>query len=485
MNLFDLKNSFTPVLAANVSPHTLILIGAFVTAVVSIFTFSNWRLGVKIAFVMVLLEGALRKWFIPGAQELAYFAKDVLLIGAYLRFFFFPEPEMRAWKLQVPGGIFAMLCMVVSFSALNPNIGSMLLAAYGVKIYIFYLPLAFMIPFLFRSREEFESQIFWYAMLAVPICLLGIAQYAVPGSSFLNVNAHGGDGTSMGWDGSKIRVTGSFSYITGHTTFVVVFFSLHLALLLNKLPKWKWVCLMASTGLLVGNAFMSGSRSTVILLAFTGLSFLIASLSKPVGTGGSAILKIGTAGAVVLWILSLLFSEAREQWTARATSSDDTVYFRVVEMPAYSIETALTEGGMFGFGIGMTHPAPDRLRNALNLPRPKSKAPTFDVEIGQVLVELGVVGWISWYTIRFMVLFFSFKALRGTPPGILRSVIVASIIIQLPHLMLGVVLNHTANFLVFGFFGLAMIPLLKPAVERQALGHGGNSRFTPHATSRT
>lgn len=484
MSLLDFSQSFTPHLAARMSPGLLIMIGMAATLVISMFTMANWRAGVKIAFVMVLLEGALRKWVIPEAQELAYFAKDVFLIGAYMRFFFFPEPQIRAWKLHVPSGIIAMLCVVVSFSALNPNIGSMLLAVYGVKIYMFYLPLAFMVPYLFRSKEEFESQIFWYAMLAIPICLLGVAQYALPGSSFLNVTAHGGEGTTMGWADSKIRVTGSFSYITGHTTFVVVFFSLHLALLLNKLPKWKWIALLASTTLLVGNAFMSGSRSTVILLVFTGGVFLLASLAKPVGTGGLAILKIGTVGAVILWILSLFFGEAREQWTARATSSEDTFYFRVVEMPMNSLESALKEGGMFGFGIGMTHPAPERLRGALNLPSPKQKAPTFDVEVSQVFVELGVFGWASWYLLRFMALFFSFKALKETQPGVLRSVILASIIIQLPHLMLGVVLNHTANFLVFGFFGIAMIPLLKPALERRNVPRGSSTKLAQGAASR-
>ena len=39
--------------------------------VITMFTFSNWRMGVKIAFVMVLFEGALRKWILPSAQELA------------------------------------------------------------------------------------------------------------------------------------------------------------------------------------------------------------------------------------------------------------------------------------------------------------------------------------------------------------------------------------------------------------------------------
>ncbi|MBL9131444.1 MAG: hypothetical protein JNG86_09610, partial [Verrucomicrobiaceae bacterium] len=61
------------ILAAKLDAQTLIPLGIGITVLVSLFTMSNWRAGVKIAFVMVLIEGALRKWVLPGAQELAYF----------------------------------------------------------------------------------------------------------------------------------------------------------------------------------------------------------------------------------------------------------------------------------------------------------------------------------------------------------------------------------------------------------------------------
>ncbi|MBL9130620.1 MAG: hypothetical protein JNG86_05440, partial [Verrucomicrobiaceae bacterium] len=262
----------------------------------------------------------------------------------------------------------------------------------------------------------------------------------------------------------------TFSYITGHTTFVVVFFSLHLALLLNKMPKWRWFGLLANLPLLAGNALMSGSRSTVMLLAFIGGVFMLVGMIRPLGTGGAAVLKIGTAAALIMWILSLLFGEAKAQWTARSQSAGDTIFARVVGMPLGSVDLALKHGGMFGMGIGMSHPAPERLRSALRIPKPRRTVPSYDVEVGQVLVELGVFGWISWYGLRLLMLFLTLGALRDTQPGVLRSVIVASIVIQLPHMLLGMVLNHTANFLVFGFIGLALIPLLEPTVQRRLAG---------------
>lgn len=453
--------------ATKLSTQTLMTVGLGVTVVVSMLTFSNWRAGVKIACVMVLFEGAIRKWVIPGAQELAYFAKDIFLIGAYLRFFFFPDPALRAWRLRIPGGLFTVLCLVVSFSALHPNIGSPLLALYGIKIYMFYLPLAFMIPFLFKSKEDMETNLFWYAMLALPICLLGMLQYARPGDSSLNVMASGEEGTTMGWQGAKIRVTGTFSYITGHTTFIVVFTALHLGLLLNKLSKVRHTLLLINLPLLAGNAFMSGSRSTTMLLPVIGGLFLLATMATKVGNGGNAILKIGAAGAVVGAILVFAFAEARDQWKTRADSSDDTFTYRVIDMPIGSLSLALKFGGTFGYGIGMTHPASERMRSALKIPKPKRGAPVFDVEIGQVLVELGLAGFIAWYTLRLAALGLTYVAFRDSSPGIGKAMALTSLVVQLPHMLLGMVLNHTANFLVFGFFGIGAVALLEPTVRRR------------------
>ena len=55
----------------------------------------RWRLAVQLAMVLLVFEGAIRKWLAPGAQDLVYFAKDVLLLGVYVGFFR-ELPRLRA-----------------------------------------------------------------------------------------------------------------------------------------------------------------------------------------------------------------------------------------------------------------------------------------------------------------------------------------------------------------------------------------------------
>jgi hypothetical protein len=46
----------------------------------------NWKLSIKSILVIVLFEGALRRWVFPQARDLIYFLKDFILIGAYIGF---------------------------------------------------------------------------------------------------------------------------------------------------------------------------------------------------------------------------------------------------------------------------------------------------------------------------------------------------------------------------------------------------------------
>src|SRR5436189_4659174 len=42
----------------------------------------NWELGVQAVLVIVIFEGALRKWFFPSASDLVYFYKDFIMLAA-------------------------------------------------------------------------------------------------------------------------------------------------------------------------------------------------------------------------------------------------------------------------------------------------------------------------------------------------------------------------------------------------------------------
>ena len=465
-------------LAAKLPLTTLLVLGGIGALVVIAWSYANWRLAVKVAFVAVLVEGAIRKWLLPSAEELVYFLKDVFLVGAYLKFYFSPDTELRAYRLRVPGGMFFLFCCIVAFSAMNPNIGSALLAAYGVKIYFMYVPLSFMMPYLFRNQQEMLRQMTWYALLAIPICLLGFLQYSSDRFSVINTFAAGmGESGATGFGvGDRVRVTGTFSYLTGHTTFVIIFFALAVALLSLRETRWKPVFLFAMLPMLAGNALMGGSRASVVTMAFVTVGFAMATLSGSLVPRRGFVMTLVLGAVLAVGGSIYFFADALVHWEARSQTASDSLTSRTIDHPLAAVKVSYETGGAFGFGIGTAHPATYAIRNKLGILPMKQRPPLVDNELGQVLGELGVAGFLAWYGLRLLMLWLNWKSYLASPPGIIRTLSLVVILITGPFLLMSVVYNHTASFFIFAISGFGLIPLVETTVQRRFAPRGRSPR---------
>lgn len=461
-------------LAARLPLSTLLFIGALGAMVIIAWSFSHWRAAVKVAFVAVLVEGAIRKWVLSSGQELAYFLKDVFLFGAYLRFYFAPEPELRAYVLRIPGMLIFLLCTVVSFSALNANIGSPLLALYGLKIYFMYVPLAFMMPYLFRDTRQMTRQLTWYALLAIPICVLGFLQYHSDRFSVLNTFAAGmGETGATGFGvGDRARVTGTFSYITGHATFVIVFFTLVVVLLTLRETPWKSLLVFGVMPLLAGNALMNGSRASVMTMALVTLGFALAAMGGRLASSRHFVITLVFGALVACGAGIYYFTDAWAHWEARLKAGGDTIASRTVTHPLSALALGVEKGGFFGFGIGTAHPATAAIRDKLGILPMKQKVPLMDNELGQVMAELGFLGFAAWYGLRLLLLWLNWRSYLQSPPGLIRAMCLAVVLVGGPFLIMSVVYNHTASFFIFAMSGFALIPLVESRIQRRVLPRG-------------
>lgn len=450
---------------------TLLAIGGVSAFVVIALAYSNWRAAVKTAFVLVLFEGAIRKWLLPQGQELVYFGKDVLLIGAYIKFFLSPDPDLRAWRLNAPVTAIVGLATLSGLSVLNPNVGSPLSALVGLKGYFMYLPMAFMMPFLFRTKEELIRQATNYALLATPICLLGFLQWQSDRFSVINTFASGmaeTGATGFGF-GDKSRITGTFSYLTGHSTFVIFFSALHVALLLARQTHLKRVWLMLNLPLLVANGLMGGSRSSIYALVLVIGGILFFSTTHKMGSNVKFLANLGAALVVVGIGAVYFFADAVTMWSTRASISGDNIQTRVIDQAKVATEIALSDMAITGYGLGTSMPAVAQMRGILSVPPPKDKPPPMDHEMTQIVVELGLICAAAWYGMRLLVLLFSYRMFKECRDDDLRPLILVTVLLQVPYFYLSVVLNHTANFMFWGFVGLALIPSLQPTVMRRHL----------------
>ncbi|MGV3660328.1 MAG: hypothetical protein ACO1TE_09080 [Prosthecobacter sp.] len=458
-----------PLLAASkLTLSQLLAAGVMVGSLIVAWSFFHWRAAVKVAFVIALLEGAIRKWLLPGGQEMIYFLKDTFLVGAYIKFFLFPDPELRSYSLKIPTTAICMLAAMIFPAALNSNIGSALLAVYGLKIYLFYIPLLFLMPYLFRTERDMNRQMTWYALIAIPICMLGVVQFASGASSQLNVYAQESEQGISGFGfGEKVRITGTFSYITGHLTFIIFFSALTISLLAQNQTRWKWLLMGGVLPLLAANAMMNGSRASIYIIGFVLIGFTLAAVAGQLGNNKKFTAMLLSAMAICALAGSYFFYEAYLNLSTRAKVSDDNVYTRAVEHPLNALEQSLSDAGFGGFGIGMAHPATEGMRRALKIPAPTKKAPVYDMEVAQVVVELGPLLAVAWYVLRLICVFTVWGAYFACRSTFQKPILLMAALLNLPYMLMGVVYNHTANMLLFGVTGLAFVSLVEPVVKRR------------------
>ena len=91
----------------------------------------------------------------------------------------------------------------------------------------------------------------------------------------------------------------------------------------------------------------------------------------------------------------------------------------------------------------------------------------FDTEPGQIFAELGLFGFLAWYGLRFYIWIALWTSFRRSPPGILKTISLSAFLVYGPYMIMSVVLNHTANILLWALVGLSFTCRLQPTVQRR------------------
>src|SRR5215475_9491321 len=126
------------------------LFGALILFVIST---SNWRRSVKIALVLAVIEGSIRKWILPQASDLVYFLKDIVLLGAYTHYFILDQTRRPAIDSSMMKALLWVATLLIGIQVFNTRLDSMAVGLFGFKAYLWYVPLCFMLRDVFRSSD--------------------------------------------------------------------------------------------------------------------------------------------------------------------------------------------------------------------------------------------------------------------------------------------------------------------------------------------
>ena len=363
----------------------------------------TWRRLIWTVMFLLVCEGALRKWVFPGLQAQIYFVKDGLLFLAYIGFLASRSPagpHLRAMR-----GLKDILLLSLLYFGLqlfNPNSPSMVLSLVGLKNYLLYMPLAFIVPYLFSSSTDLERKLRRYAFLMIPFAALGIVQFAFPSDHWINgyLSHDSEDLRAAALFGpaeiEKARTSGTFSFVGSFASFLTVMFWLGAGLATSN--KWRISGNLPALSLLVVTTaaiFTTGSRGPIYVLIITSpLMFLVWGFGRVVSTG--TLLRIGIVWATIIVSVSLIAPQAIEAYQYRAQHVDDPidrVLFPIIE--AYGI---LGQMPVVGTGMASTHVA------ALTVMGTKDygwlQGILTENETARVLEETGIVGFFLIYAAR-------------------------------------------------------------------------------------
>jgi hypothetical protein len=319
--------------------------------------FSNTLLwlkrGVWAYLLLLIFEGALRKWVLPGLATPLLIVRDPvalwLLVVAWRRGFL---PSNFYLTSIVTIGIIGI------FTATLLGHGNLFVALFGARILLLHIPLIFVIGRVF-TREDVVSMGKALLLIAIPMTVLTAMQFYSPQSAWVNLGV-GGDVQGAGFSGANgfFRPPGTFSFTSGNTTFFSLVAPFIFYFWLDR-KAINTIILVAATVALLFAIPLSISRSLFFQVGLSLIFLVIASLRKP-----ENLVKLVLAlvvGVIAIVVLSQVgsFGTATEAFTARfenANESEGGVKGVLLDRFLGGLITSLTGTAnlpFFGYGLGM------------------------------------------------------------------------------------------------------------------------------------
>lgn len=450
----------------------------FLPIAVGLFVFGIkfWRLTIVALLVWLLVEGMFRKWVFPQYQGPILLLKDVGFLAAYCGYMISPkerigeEDRMRPLRmLSVALGVYCLLELA------NPSLPTVWLGLYGMKNYLMYIPLAFVIPELWKTREDINKVVLWSCLATIPICLLALYQFTQPPTAWINLyvsHEQGTEVTAVMFGGSgegafrygRARTVSTFSYIGGFATFLIFAVPMVGSRLLVSYKRNREVLIAAAALLLaVGATFTTGSRTPVFVLgAMAPVLVLIA--------GFKGLLPMGTAFRLVVFVtvaiaLSyIFFSDAATAFLYRAENGDDTTT-RVLS-PIVELMGALTNSPVLGLGVGANSNAAVTLGGA---DLAWLRGNYVETELARVMQELGLLGFALVYVIKCYVSYVVAKNIAWSRSKLFITVHAAALAFIVPHMVLFTINNPTGGIIYWALIGLSAAMVRIERKERAIL----------------
>ncbi|WP_149273578.1 hypothetical protein [Pareuzebyella sediminis] len=310
------------------------------------------KYGIWLYFILLIFEGALRKWVLPGLSDPLLIVRDPVAIWLVY----------KAWKYNLLRNNYFIISMttvtIIAFiTALLVGHGNIWVALFGARITLIHFPLIFVMGKVLDRADviRFGRFILW---LSIPMVILIAAQFYSPQSAWVNLGL-GGEETE-GFQGALgyFRPPGTFSFQVGNTLFfslvaifVVYFWAMK--------PKLNRVILVLATIALLVAIPLSISRTLFYSVCLTVLFYLSSLIFNPKQFLNIFFIVVGLAVAFVILLQFDFFQVAIEVFSARlesASKAEGGVSNSLIDRVfgyMFRAYTSSDDVPFWGYGLGM------------------------------------------------------------------------------------------------------------------------------------
>ncbi|WP_282179033.1 hypothetical protein [Maribacter stanieri] len=309
--------------------------------------------GIWAYFLLLIFEGALRKWVFPSLSTPILIIRDPIAIWLiYVAW----QKNILTPNIYIVGMVF--LSIVGIITALILGHGNIFVAVYGARILLIHFPLMFIIGAVFNKQDVIKigKTLLW---ISIPMVYIIALQFFSQQTEWINIGV-GGDTEGSGFSGALgyFRPSGTFSFTNGNTLFFSFLACFVIFFWVSK-EKVNQFILIGATLALFASVPLSISRSlffsVIITLLFTFLAMMFNRKNLP-------RLLISIVGLGVLFLIlsqASFFRTGMEAFTSRfetASSIEGGLGGTLIERYLGGFVVAFqntSETSFFGYGIGM------------------------------------------------------------------------------------------------------------------------------------
>ncbi len=310
--------------------------------------------GIWAYFLLLIFEGALRKWFLPGLATPLLIVRDP--IAAWL--------VLKCWQRGLlPSTIYIKIMVTIGiisiFTAVFFGHGNLWVALYGARPFLIHFPLVFVIGKIFTRDDVIKigKATLW---ITIPMTVLIGLQFYSPQSAWVNRGV-GGDMAGAGYSGAMgfFRPPATFSFTTGTTSYYCFAGCFVFYFLFNLKQVNKLLILGAALSLFAAIPF-SISRGLFYQVGVTLIFAVLAVARKPKYLG-KMILAVAASFVLLVALSQVSFlQKPLEAFTQRFTDAGKSEGGAIQGTLGNRFVTGLTRGftdvydlPYFGYGTGM------------------------------------------------------------------------------------------------------------------------------------